>query len=129
MGTHNMLLDIPGTMHKGENAVRIVEVMRDTNHANMYMKRNHVRGFRIFSIEPLRMSKAYDAVKRAPSARASWTFSFSTRGFFLRSLTERLLDGVGEAMDVVLPWTRRFLRREVVLAVWEPLVLEVMTSC
>lgn len=66
-----MLFDIPGMMHKGKNAVRIVGVMRDTTHANMYKKRNHESGFRIFSIEPLRTSKAYDAVKRTPSVRAS----------------------------------------------------------
>lgn len=46
----------------------------------------------------------------------------------MRALTERLLDGVGEATKVVLVCTRRLLRKETVLAVWEPFALEVMTS-
>ena len=112
-----MLFDIPGMMHIGDNAVRIVDVMRDTIHANMYRKTNHESGLRIFSIEPFRTSKAYDAVKRTPSMKASWSSSCLTMGAFLRPLIERPPDGVGEARNVVLVCTRRFLRREMVLAV------------
>lgn len=128
MGTHSVLFDIPGMMHKGENAIRIVGVMRDTNHAKIHIKRNHESGFRIFSIEPLMTSKAYETAKRAPSARASWSFFFFTVGAFLRPLVERLLDAVGGVANMVLAWARRFLRWKTVLAVWEPPVLEVVTS-
>ena len=129
MGRHNALFDTPGKMHKGENTIWIVGIIRDATHASMYRNRNHESGFRIFSIEPLKTSKAYDAVKRAPSVRASWSSSFLTRGAFLRALTDWDLEGVGEAWKVVLVCTCRFLRKETVLAVWEPLVPQVVTSC
>lgn len=62
MGRHNALFDIPGKIHKGENTVWIVGIMRDIIHENIQRKRNQENGFRIFSIEPLKTSNAYDAV-------------------------------------------------------------------